>query len=53
MCHFMNCRSYQSEPYSEWSNVNKNYYTEQLEAGTAIEKRYTERTGMIETQEAG
>ena len=25
MCHFMNCTSYQSEPYSEWSNVNKNY----------------------------
>ena len=53
MCHFMNCTSYGSEPYSEWSNVNKNDYAEQLEAGIAIEKRYTERTGMIETQEAG
>ena len=53
MCHFMNCTSYQSEPYSEWNNVNKNDYAKQLEAGTAIEKRYTERTGMIETQEAG
>ena len=43
----MNCRSYQSDPYSECSNVNKNDYTEQLEAGTAIEKIYTERTGMM------
>ena len=24
LCHFMNCRSYQSDPYSECSNVNKN-----------------------------
>ena len=41
------------EPYCEWRTVNRNDYAEQLEAGTAIEKRFSERTGIIETQDAG
>ena len=49
MCHFINYRSYQSEPLSEWSKVNINDYIEELEAGAAKGKRSTERTGMIET----
>ena len=53
MCHFMTCISYRNEPYSDWSIVNGNNYDKQLEAGKAIEKRFTERTAMMETQEAG
>ena len=53
MCHFMTCISYRNEPYSDWSIVNGNNYDKQLEAGTAIEKRFTERTVMMEKQEAG
>ena len=53
MCYFMTCNAYTDDPYNRWKNIKENDYMKQLEAGKAIEKRFLERTVMIEIQEAG
>ena len=53
MDHFMNCKSYESEPYADWKDTNGDIYEKQLKAGLTIENRFLERKIMLDKQEAG
>ena len=49
----MTCNAYTDDPYNRWKNIDENNYMKQLEASKASEKKFLERTVMIEIQEAG
>ena len=49
----MTCKSYESEPYTEWNDSNGDIYEKQLKAGVAIEIRFLERKNILQKQEAG